>query len=922
MRFEMVIRGRIMVAAVLSMAVAPPAATQGGPRNRVTPTPPGAYANVPLAFVPNAGQTDARVRFQTQAGGASFYFTPKEAVFAFAAEKKGHVLRLGFLGANPKVEIEGASKTAATVNYIRGNDPARWQVGLSTYEEVVYRGLWPGIDLAFRGDAGTLKYEFRLAPGADPGAIRLAYRGADRLSLSREGDLRIDTSLGVLTDSPPVSYQLVHGQRVPVESRFALVKGGYRFALGRYNRRHPLVIDPGLVYSTFLGGNGFDLGFGIAIDTAGNTYVTGFTSSTDFPTTPGAFDSTFGGNRDAFVTKLDAAGAAAVYSTYLGGNAFDEARDIAIDAAGNAYVTGTTTSTDFPTTAGAFDLSYNGGADAFVTRLDPNGSALVYSTYLGGAGLEEGRGLAIDAAGNAYVTGRTQSGNFPTTPGAFDTGFAGALEAYVTKLDAGGATLVYSTLLGGSASEDGTGITVDAAGSAYVTGLTSSTNFPTTPGAFDTTSNGGDDAFVTKLNAAGSAPLYSTYLGGSADEQGRGIAVDGAGIACLTGITLSTDFPTTAGAFDPSANGGTDAFVTRLGPAGAPLLYSTYLGGSGPDQGYGVAVDAAGNAYVSGATESTNFPTTAGAFDQSYNGSVDVFVTKLGPSGAAPLLYSTYLGAFVQEEGRGIAVDHAGNAYVTGETTSPNFPTTPGAFDLEGSLDAFVTKLDLIPAIVPATLMLSPATGTNPVGTSHTVTAAVTDAGGNAVEDVTVRFAVAGSVTASGSCATDASGQCDFTYQGPEFPDADVIAAYADANENATQDPGEPAAEATKTWVLPPSTAGQVNGAGQLRGVTGEKITLGFHAKTTLGGPQGSCHFTRHLPGPDDEVDCVNVSALVITGNVATIFGNALHNGQPTAYQITARDNDAPTPDEVTISTASGFNAGGPLEHGKVDVKN
>ena len=877
----------VITAFLSSGGAAHPAATLGA-RTGTAPPPPVqihsmggvgsarqrahlAYESMALTFVPNAGQTDARVRFQAQVGGASFYFTPKEAVFALTGKDKGHVLRLGFVGANAKVEIEGARKGAAKVNYFRGGDPARWRAGVSTYEEVVYRELWPGIDLAFRGEAGTLKYEFRLAPGADPAAIRLSYQGAERLSVGEAGDLRIETPLGVIADSAPVSYQLVGGERVPIDSPYAVAGTKYAFGLGRYDRRRPLVIDPGLAYSTYLGATGNEGGFGIAVDGAGNAYVTGFTSSGEFPTTAGAFDASLGGEQDAFVTKLGPAGTALLYSTFLGGSGSDTGRGIAVDALGNAYVTGNTTSSDFPTTVGAFDTSLGGARDGFVTKLGPSGTALLYSTYLGGSGgifgstLESGEGIAVDGAGNAYVTGFTQSFNFPTTPGAFDTS-GNVSEFFVIA-----------------------------------------------------------DAFVTKLGPTGSAPLlYSTFLGGSGGfDEGYAIAVDGAGNAYVTGYTQSADFPTTPGAFDTTLDGVQDAFVTGLVPTGgAPLLYSTYLGGAGGDGGFGIAVAGTGNAYVTGSTTSTDFPTTADAFDMSLDGGGDAFVTKLDPSGAMP--YSTYLGGSSGDGGAGIAIDGAGNAYVTGSTNSGDFPTTPGAFDQTlggGSSDAFVTKLSTAVAPVPATLSVSPAEDTNPVGTSHTVTATVTDSDGNPVENITARFTVAGSVSASGSCTTDASGQCGFTYQGPDFPDADTITAYADTNANGVQDAGEPGASATKVWALPASTPGEVHGAGLLGGNAGEHITFGFHARNTLSGPRGSCHFDRHLSGPDDTVRCLNVTALIVIGNMATIYGDAVHNGQSTTYRITARENDKPTPDEVAITTASGFSVGGPLEHGEVKVK-
>jgi len=366
--------------------------------------------------------------------------------------------------------------------------------------------------------------------------------------------------------------------------------------------------------------------------------VTGFTDSTNFPTTPGAFQ-TSSSVSTAFVTKLNPAGSAPLYSTYLGGGGpcsaptcSDGGRGIAVDSLGNAYVTGNTHSTSFPTTPGAFRSASPGGNNAFVTKLNPAGTApLLYSTYLGGSGDDDGRGIAVDGVGDAYVTGITNSTDFPTTTGAFQTTNGGGFDAYVTKLNPAGSAPVYSTYLGGSLTDFGQGIAVDAAGNAWVTGGTQSTNFPTSPGAFRTALAGGFDAFVAKLNPSGSAPLvYSTFLGGSLNDAGFGVAIDGAGNAYAAGLTNSTDFPTTAGTIQATSGGSTDAFVTKLNPAGsAPLIYSTYLGGTSVDAGEGIAVDGLANAYVTGQTDSANFPTTAGVFQPASGGSPDAFVTKI-----------------------------------------------------------------------------------------------------------------------------------------------------------------------------------------------------------------------------------------------------------------------------------------------------
>jgi hypothetical protein len=528
-------------------------------KQRVT----NAYGKLPLSFVPNKGQTDKSVRYYAEGAGHAFYFTRDKAVLSFTGKDHGVALDLTPLGANRNPTLEASGRQTGKVNYLTGSEH---HVNLPTYGEVRYRELWPGVDLVFRGQGAKLKYELRLRPGADPRKIRLAYQGADGLSIGAAGNLLIHTPLGTLRDSRPRSYQRIGGRRVAVRSRYALKRGegGYGFGVGAHDPRRPLVIDPGLAYSTYLGGASEDQARGIAVDGSGSAYVTGMTFSSDFPTTAGAFETSQSGiNNDAFVTKLDASGSALSYSTYLGGANEDAGFAIAVDGSGSAYVTGYTSSSNFPTTVGAFDTSHNGENDAFVTKLDASGSALSYSTYLGGELQDQAVGIAVDGSGSAYVTGATFSSLLPTTEGALDTSSNGNNDAFVTKLGASGA-LSYSTYLGGAGHDRGLAIAVDGSGSAYVTGSTSSSNFPTPPGALDTSSNGNDDAFVTKLGASGSALSYSTYLGGGSYEQAQGIAVDGSGSAYVTGYTSSSNFPTTAGALDTSQNGSYDAFLSKF----------------------------------------------------------------------------------------------------------------------------------------------------------------------------------------------------------------------------------------------------------------------------------------------------------------------------------------------------------------------
>ncbi len=670
---------------------------------------------IPLHFEPNQGQTDGTVKFLSRAKGYGLFLTPEEVVLVLSrgpGASDQRMLRLKLLGANPQPKIEGVERLPGKSNYFIGNDPSKWRTGVPHYAKVGYAGVYPGIDLVFYGNQRRLEYDFVVAAGADPKAIRLSVEGAERLQVDARGDLVLYLPAGEVRLLRPQVYQVVDGRKVAIAGRYEVRgKQEVAFQVAAYDDTRALIIDPVLNYSTYLGGSDTELVGGIAVDAAGNAYVTGLTSSANFPTTAGAFQTTFAGGgdvpSDAFVTKLNPTRSALVYSTYLGGSGvggqgLDRGFGIAVDATGNAYVTGTTSSPNFPTTAGALQTTYPGAATAFVTKLNPTGSALVYSTYLGGGG-DSGGGIAVNAAGNAYVAGETSSLNFPTTVGAFQTTLGGFTDAFMAKLNPTGSTLVYSTYLGGSDTEMFGGIALDASGNAYVAGYTQSSNFPTTVGAFQTTLRGLSDAFVTTLNSSGSALVYSTYLGGTntdvVTEYVGGIAVDASGNAYVTGRTRSPDFPTTAGAFQRTLAGQDDAFVTKLNPTGSALVYSTYLGGSDNDLvgffgGGRIAVDASGNAYVTGSTSSPNFPTTAGAFQTTLAGAADAFVTKLNPTGSA-LVYSTYLGGSNSDGGDGIALDASGNAYAAGGTSSPNFPTTAGAVQttLGGAADAFVTKI-------------------------------------------------------------------------------------------------------------------------------------------------------------------------------------------------------------------------------------
>jgi len=606
---------------------------------------------------------------------------------------RGVLLRLNFEGAN-KVAPHGRDPLPYPTNFFIGSDPSLWWTNVRSYREVVYGGLYDGVDLVYRATDKGVKYDFVLAPGADLGIIRMSYEGANGLELDAIGDMQVHTAIGDIADSSPIAYQGKDDVKCSFVTHAPL---SYGFACDGVDESREVVIDP-LLYSTYLGGGSDTMGMSIAIDSAGDAYMTGGTYSMDFPVTPGAFDTILGGTSDAFVAKLDSTGSSLVYSTFLGGDSGEYGDSIAIDSAGNAYVTGTTGSADFPVTPGAFDTTFNGVGDVFVAKLDSAGSSLIYSTYLGGGGYDGGYSIAIASAGNAYVTGYAWSTDFPVTLGAFDTTLGGTSDAFVAKLDSTGSSLLYSTFLGGDNGEEGDSIAIDSAGNAYVTGYTESADFPVTPGAFDKTASGISEAFVAKLDSTGSSLIYSTFLGGDNGEEGYSIAIDSVGNAYVTGGTKSTDFPVTPGAFDKTASGTSDAFVVKLDSTGGSLLYSTYLGGGSWEGGCSIVIDSAGNGYVIGNTGSADFPVTTGAFDTTLGGTYDAFVAKFDSTGGS-LLYSTYLGGGSGGElGGSIARDVVGNVYVTGRTYSTDFPVTPGAFDttLGGTSDAFVAKLELV----------------------------------------------------------------------------------------------------------------------------------------------------------------------------------------------------------------------------------
>lgn len=637
------------VAAVVSFSLtreSPPPSDPGGPpvATAAPSTSPAVAtaARIPLHFEP---APDGE-RFVARGGGY---------VLDLARGRQTVHVRDGDLAHSVGVEVVGGADVAPRAeaklpgasNYFIGNEPRRWRSGVPHHARVRYAGVYPGVDLVWYGNGGEVQYDFEVAPGADPTAIALRYDGVESAAIDADGTLRLALAHGELRQRRPFAYQVAaDGTREPVAAGFRLVEAGdarataVAFTLGEYDVRRPLVIDPVITYATYLGGTSPDNPESVAIDANGAAWIAGWTDSADFPAA-GGVDTSANGNADAFVAKLNPQGTAFEFVTYLGGSNFDEAYRVVVDAAGNAYVAGGTASANFPTAGPAAQATYGGGgSDAFVAKLNPQGTVLLYSTFVGGGGSEaqsgDAFGFAVDGDGAAYVSGETTSANFPTTPGAPQTTLGGGSDYFLTKLAPGGSSVAFATYHGGNSSDDHDG-------------------------------NGGE---TMVLGANGNVWLY--------------------------GQTSSTTFPTTPGAIDATLGGITDVFIARFDTVAGTRVYSTLLGGTGNETAFSIAVDAAGNAYVTVETPSTDFPTTPGAYDTTYTGGAsDAAIAKLNPQGTA-LVYSTYLGGTGADQPTLVRVDAAGQAFVAGGTTSANFPVTPGAPDVarNGSNEGFVTKLN------------------------------------------------------------------------------------------------------------------------------------------------------------------------------------------------------------------------------------
>jgi hypothetical protein len=708
------------------------------------------YGRLPLYFIENNGQEDERMLFYEKGRGHATFFT-REGVFlsmiknqesqdkehrekaedpnpkSEIADLKYTIIKLTPVGANEEPEVVAEGLQEYKVNFFIGNDPERWRTSVPTYMAVLYKDVYKGIDIKYYGNNSQLEYDIIVKPGADPQIVKLSYEGIQGLEVTDEGVLEISLKEGKLIQKKPYIYQEIEGRRVEVEGKFKVqnselkVKNSelrnprpdlgskalnsemiYGFEVASYNKAYPLIIDPVLLYSTYLGGNGYEGGSDIAVDANGQVYITGYTTSTNFPT-KNPSQGTNAGGYDAFVTKIDSTGSALLYSTYLGGSGDDYGFGIDVDVSGQVYITGYTDSTNFPTES-PIQGTNAGGNDAFVTKIDSAGSALLYSTYLGGSGNDYGMGIAVPND-EAYIIGRTASTNFPTK-NPFQGANAGGYDVFVTNIDSAGSALIGSTYLGGSGQDYGRNIDLEVYHSIYIIGYTKSTDFPT-KNPIQGTNAGGYDVFVAQLSISiHSISLYdSTYLGGSGDDKGFDIAlIRGSSDPHITGSTNSTDFPIRWPIQSFNA-GGYDAFIAELSP-GLYLDFSTYLGGSGDD--YGTGISGYNNPYITGYTNSTDFPTKY-PFQGTNAGGNDAFVTQLTTGFYSSLQYSTYLGGSGGDYGKGIAVDDSGYAYITGDTFSSNFPTqSPVQGTNAGAGDAFVTKTIPDPDLIVLSITKNP----------------------------------------------------------------------------------------------------------------------------------------------------------------------------------------------------------------------
>jgi hypothetical protein len=689
------------------------------------------YGNLPLCFERQREQKNETETFLSRQSGFMVSVNSSGAVFAMRRpstsgsnlgtphpgdhERAGispasqyDILRMALVSANNHSPVVALKELPGKVNYFIGANPNEWKRDMPTYGAVRYGEVYPGIDLEYYGNHRQLEYDFIVAPGADPRAIRMSFEGVSRIVVEKNGTLVLENPAGQLRQQRPLAYQTISLVRKEVAARYVVKKGNQvSIELGNYDSSRPIVIDPVFVYSTYLGGGSDDIGFAVTMDSVGNAYVAGRTLSTNFPTVNPLLP-TNSGLRDIFVTKLNSSGTSLVYSTFIGGSGDDLAFGIATNSSNEAYLAGWTSSANFPL-ANALQPTYGGGnADAFLVRLNANGNALISSTYAGGTGDDVATKIALDSARNIYGIGYTNSTDLVTLNAIQPVKGAG-FDAFLIKLTPAADSILFSTYAGGNGNDFGLGLAVDSAGSVYAIGDSESTDLVTV-NALQPLNAGGFDAFLAKLTPAGNGIVFATYAGGNGDDSGQAISLDGSANIYAVGYTNSTNLQLIVNAVQPIKGAGYDAFLAKLNTSGTSVIYSTFLGGNNTDAAYAVASDTAGNSYITGETSSTNFH-RVNSLRNSAAGGRDVFVTKLNPSGST-ILFSTYLGGGADEVGNAIAADDSGAAYITGGTLSLNFSTsTPLQPRRGGGMDAFISKLDTTAASPPPNTVQFAATG-------------------------------------------------------------------------------------------------------------------------------------------------------------------------------------------------------------------
>jgi len=680
-------------------------------------------------FIENKGQWPSEVKYLAKVGGMNAWITNSGVVYDYykitknykrqqldklTPDKKadfeqkntsinGHVVQMQLIGVNADAVSKEDNKQEGYYNYFIGKDKNKWASDVPLYGNLQINEIYPNINVKYYFDGNSIRYDYIVKSGADITKLKMKFNGQESIRVNEKGELVIKTSLGEVTNGKLYSYQSGNDNKIEVACKFKQNQdGSIGFDVKEYDRTKDLIIDP-LIYSTFISGSEDDRIFSMSVDKAGDVYITGFTQSADYPVRWGAYSTTFSSVGVVVVTKLNSYGNMLVYSTFIGGSSGNCAYSIDTDVNGNAFITGQTNSNDYPITPGAFQTTCGGNSDAFITKLNASGSALIYSTFIGGSGSDWSNTIKVDTYGNAFLAGMTSSNNYPVTQGSFQTTKGNGTDAFITKLNSVGNGLIYSTFIGGDGFDRCNSIVIDTSGSAYITGQTNSNNYPTTQGAYKTTYNGGDyDTFISKLNSTGSALVYSTFIGGSSAEDGNSITIDADGNAYITGQTNSNNYPTTQGAYKTAYNGGNaDTFISKLNSAGSSLVYSTFVGGNDLDVSTAIAIDTYRNAFITGLTASNDYPTTTGAFQATSNGSCNSFISMFNPTGSA-LTYSTYIGGSIYDCSTSIVLDANRYVYISGYTESNNYPTTPGAYrtthsSTEMDNDGFITKIDVLP---------------------------------------------------------------------------------------------------------------------------------------------------------------------------------------------------------------------------------